>query len=96
MSKTRYAVVRDNVVYAYVEGDNFETRRWNLVYPIKDGKVSMDLVSVHPNKNESGTLSIERRVETIEFTLDIEKRLMTRDDGTEFHLVDEESLQNAL
>lgn len=74
--KQRYAVTREGVTYGYIEEGTFETRRWNFVYPIEDGHFSMDIIKVGQDNK------------TVEFSIDMDKRLMTRGDGTTFDIVE--------
>jgi hypothetical protein len=84
----RYSVKREGITYGYIEIDRFEDRRWRFVHPIEDGKFTMDITSVHPVQSEDGKLSIERRTKSITFSIDMEKGILTRDDGTTFEIVE--------
>ena len=72
--KQRYAVTREGITYGYIEEEKFQTRRWNFVYPIEDGHFSMDIIKVGKD------------TKIVEFSIDMNKRLMTRGDGTTFDI----------
>ncbi|WP_318370185.1 hypothetical protein [Enterobacter sp.] len=86
----RFEVKREGIVYGYVEEGALETRRWNFVYPIVDGKISMDITTVNIQKQDGKTL-LESQVKNIGFDVDFEKRTFTRNDGTVFDLVEVDS-----
>lgn len=89
-SMKRFEVQREGIVYGYVEEGTFETRRWNFVYPIVDGKISMDITTVNIQKQDGKTL-LESQIKNIGFDVDFEKRTLTRNDGTVFDLVEIDS-----
>lgn len=85
----RYYVKRKGITYGYIENDSFEEYRWRFVHPIEDGKFTIDITSVHPVHDENDNLSIEKRTKSIAFSIDMEKAILTRDDGTIFEIVEE-------
>jgi len=88
----KFAVELEGITYGYIAEGRFQDRRWELVYPIVDGKVSMDITKIVPQKHsEGGTgFTVTKQTENIEFDIDIDNRTMTRSDGTVFKLVEME------
>lgn len=85
----RYSVKREGITYGYIENDIFGEYRWRFVHPIEDGKFTMDITSVHPVHGENDNLSFDKRTKSIIFSIDMEKAILTRDDGTIFEIVEE-------
>lgn len=85
----RYSVKREGVTYGYIENDSFEDDRWRFVHPIEDGKFTMDITSVNPVHGENDNLSFEKRTKSITFSIDMDKGILNRDDGTIFEIVEE-------
>ncbi|EIC00075.1 hypothetical protein [Pantoea sp. Sc1] len=86
----RFAVQFEGITYGFIEEGRFQDRRWELVYPIVDGKVSMDITKIVPKKDsgDDDGFAVTKQIETIAFDLDIDNRKMTRSDGTVFKLVE--------
>ncbi|MDI6538972.1 hypothetical protein QMA77_18780 [Pantoea ananatis] len=86
----RFAVELEGITYGYIAEGRFKDRRWELVYPIVDGKVSMDITKILPKKHSEGGAGfiVTKQIETIAFGIDIDNRKMTRSDGTVFKIVE--------
>lgn len=86
----RFEVQLEGITYGYIEEGRFEGRRWELVYPIEDDKVSIGITKILPKKDSGGGdgFTFTKQIETIAFDIDIDNRKMTRSDGTVFTLVE--------
>lgn len=75
----KYSVVRDGKTYGSIEDDVYNDKRW-FSYPIENNKITMDITKVSLGQKE---------VISTDFSVDIENKTMTREDGTIFQLVEE-------